>query len=359
MNPRIDINLDKIKHNAEVLLELCRPYNLSVAAVTKGFCGKPEIAEVLVEAGVRYLADSRLENFVKMKDLPVEKLLLRLPMISQAKEVVTYADISLNSELETIKALNAAAEDISTTHKIILMLDLGDLREGIFDAVELEKAAREIKGLSNIDLIGVGTNLTCYGGVIPNEDNLGQLVETASKIEEILGKKLEIISGGNSSSVYLLMNNKMPKGINHIRLGEAILLGSETAYGDAIPNTHQDAFQLVAEVIELKEKPSVPIGEIGRDAFGNVPTFVDKGTHKRGILAVGKQDITTHPITPVDQQIEILGGSSDHLIVDFTKCDKEYKVGDEVVFNIGYGAMLALMTSEYIHKNYVSVGRFV
>lgn len=353
MNPRIDIYLNKIKHNASTLLEYCRPFNLSTAAVTKGFCGKYEIAEVLVEAGVKYLADSRLENFVKMKDLPLEKILLRLPMISQANEVVTYADISLNSELETIKALNDAAEDISTIHKIILMLDLGDLREGIFDEFELEKTVKEIKDLNNIDLIGVGTNLTCYGGVIPNEANLGQLLAAAEKIEELLGKKLDIISGGNSSSVYMLMNNSIPAGINHLRLGEAILLGSETAYGNPIPNTYQDAFQLVAEIIELKEKPSVPIGEIGRDAFGNVPTFVDKGTHKRGILAVGKQDIATHPITPEDQQIEILGGSSDHLIVDFTACDKEYKLGDEVVFNVGYGSMLALMTSDYVYKNYI------
>lgn len=352
MNPRLDINLDKIKHNAEVLLELCRPYNINAAAVTKGFCGEPEIAKVLVEAGVKYLADSRLENFAKMKALPIEKLLLRLPMISQAKEVVTNCDISLNSELETIKALNAAAEELSAVHRIVLMLDLGDLREGIIDTKELEAAVREIKELSNIALIGVGTNLTCYGGVIPNEANLGQLVSAAEKIEAILGKRLEIISGGNSSSVYMLMNQSLPTGINHLRLGEAILLGTETAYGEAIPNTHQDAFQLVAEVIELKEKPSVPIGEIGRDAFGNVPSFVDKGAQKRGILAVGKQDIATHPIMPVDQQIEILGGSSDHLILDFTNCDREYRVGDEVIFNIGYGAMLALMTSEYIYKNY-------
>ena len=39
----------------------------------------------------------------------------------------------------------------------------------------------------------------------------------------------------------------------------------------------QDTVKLVAEVIELKRKPSMPIGKIGKDAFGNTPVFEDKG----------------------------------------------------------------------------------
>ena len=353
VNPRIDIDYNKLKHNAIRMVMKYKEHGIDIAAVTKGFCAIPEVAEAIFEGGVKYFADSRIENLIKLKDFPLEKILLRLPMISQTEAVVNYADITLNSEIETIKALNQWALKVGKIHKIILMIDLGDLREGIFDDKELYIVCRELKTLKNIKVLGVGTNLTCYGGVIPSEENLGKLVEYAKRIEKALDTQLEIISGGNSSSVFLVEEGKIVEGINNLRLGEVILLGVETSYGEIIPENYQDIITLVAEIIEVKEKPSLPIGEIGRDAFGNVPTFADKGMRKRAILAIGKQDFGTHEIIPVDKSIEILGSSSDHLIIDITDCQQDLKVGDEVKFNVTYGSMLALTTSQYVHKNIV------
>ncbi|KAB3527648.1 ornithine racemase Orr [Alkaliphilus serpentinus] len=353
MNPRIDIYLDKLRSNTKVLVEKCNKYDISVTAVTKGFCGYPEIAHELVEAGVKYLADSRIENLEKLQHFPVEKILLRLPMISMAKEVIKYADISLNSEIATLRALDSAAAEANKLHKVILMRDLGDLREGFFDEKDLIETVKEVINLRNIEIVGIGTNLTCYGGVIPTEKNLQILLDTAKMVEKLTGKPIEIISGGNSSSIYLIEEGRIPPGINNLRLGESILLGGETTYGGKIKDCFIDTFQLVAEIIEIKEKPSIPIGEIGLDAFGNVPSFEDKGMMKRAILAVGKQDLATHPITPTDDKVEILGGSSDHLIMDITHSDVDYKVGDEMKFLLGYGSMLALMTSSYVTKNFI------
>lgn len=354
MNPRIDINLNKLKHNTKLLCDKCKENGIEIAAVTKAFCGNPDIAKAYIDGGVTYLADSRIENLKKLNNVPSEKMLLRLPMISRAKEVVTYADISLNSEIETIIALNDAAKSVNKIHKVIIMVDLGDLREGFFDNENLKEALLQLKELKNIKIVGVGSNLTCYGGVIPSESNLGKLVQYSETIENILNTKLEIISGGNSSSIYLLEENRMPQKINNLRLGESILLGRESAYGKHIESTFEDVFQLVAEIIEIKHKPTVPIGEIGMDAFGNTPEFEDKGIRKRAILAVGRQDFGDNDIKPVEESIEIIGASSDHLIVDITKCDIDYKVGDEITFNIVYGSLLSLMTSEYIHKNIIS-----
>lgn len=353
MNPRININLRKLQHNAATMVKLCNQFDIQVAAVTKGVCAHPRIAAALAAGGVQYLADSRIENFYRLQELPTEKIFLRLPMVSQALEVVKYSDISLNSELKTIKALNRAAEDLGKGHRIIIMIDLGDLREGIFHEEELRELLKEIKSLRHIQVAGVGTNLTCFGGVIPDEVNLGRLIDLSRVAESVLGYPMEIISGGNSSSIHLLLENRVPKGINQLRLGEAILLGTESARGNSIQDTYQDALQLVAEIIEIKEKPSVPIGVIGRDAFGNIPVFEERGTLKRAILAVGKQDTATHPVYPLDTSIQVLGGSSDHLIIDLTHCRHPYGVGDEVVFNLSYGAMLALMTSEYITKHFI------
>ena len=354
MNPRIDISLNKLKHNTKVISDMCKEKGIQIAAVTKAFCGIPEIAQVFIDGGAKYLADSRIENLKKLNNIPVEKIMLRLPMISQAKETAEYADISLNSEIETIIALNDAAEKLNKVHKIILMVDLGDLREGFFDNKELESALLILKDLKNIKVVGIGSNLTCYGGVIPNKTNLGKLVEYGETIERVLDTTLEIISGGNSSSIYLLEEDRIPERINNLRLGESLLLGRESAYGNFITNTYNDAFRLVAEIIEIKNKPSMPIGEIGMDAFGNTPIFEDKGIRKRAILAIGRQDIGSNSIEPVDEKIEVIGASSDHLIIDITDCNISYKVGDEITFNIGYGALLSLMTSEYIHKNIIS-----
>lgn len=347
--PALIIDTDKIRKNTRHLVKMCKEFNINVAGVTKVFCAIPEVSQAMVDGGVTMIADSRVRNVKKLTDINIPKLLLRLPMLSEIDDVVKYFDISLNSEYETIKALSKSAIKQNTIHKIIMMIDLGDLREGVWheNAVEL---AGEILDLKGIKLHGVGVNLTCYGGVIPNSKNLGQLVSLAEEIERKYNIKLEIISGGNSSSLYLLEKKEIPKRINHLRLGESITLGFETAYGKRIEGTFGDAFTLVAQVIEVQEKPSMPVGEIGMDAFGQKPVFEDKGIIKRAILGVGRQDLKVDAITAKDKNISVLGASSDHLIMDVSKSSKDYKVGDIIEFDVAYGALLSAATSEYVIK---------
>lgn len=347
--PALIIDKNKVKHNTKLLTDKLGAYGIKVAGVTKVFCAIPEIAQAILDGGAYALADSRIENLRRLKDIKAPKLLLRIPMQSQAAEVVEYADVSLNSELTTIKALSKAAKAKNKIHEIILMIDLGDLREGVWYEKAVEYAGEIVK-LENIKLIGVGTNLTCYGGVIPTKDNLGLLVKLSQEIEQKYNIKLEIISGGNSSSLHLIEKNEMPKGVNQLRLGESIVLGLETAYGERIKDTYRDAFTFAAEIVELKEKPSVPIGEIGMDAFGQKPVFNDKGIIIRAIVAAGRQDVKPDGLIPRDNGIEVLGASSDHMILDITKAEKQYKVGDIVEFDVNYGALLAAATSEYVNK---------
>lgn len=174
--PKVEINIKKIEHNVKRIVGLCKANDLDVAGVTKVFCGHPEITKAYIDGGISYLADSRIENLMKLKEFKLPKILLRLPMISEVEKVVQYADISLNSEIETIKALSKASIEMGTIHKIILMVDLGDLREGYFDETELYSVTGEIVKLKGTELVGIGTNLTCYGGVIPSQENLGRLV---------------------------------------------------------------------------------------------------------------------------------------------------------------------------------------
>ncbi len=348
--PSLNIDVKKLEHNTRILVEKCSKYNISIAAVSKVFCGLPDLVEALMKGGATYIADSRIENFKRMKHLNVTKMLLRIPMLSQVDDIIDHVDISLNSEYTVIKALSDAALKKGKVHDIIFMVDLGDLREGVWmdDAVEYIGRLLDLKG---INIKGIGANLTCYGAVIPKEDNLSKLLSIAKKIEDKYKLKLDIISGGNSSSLYLVENGNIPKGINNLRLGESIVLGNETAYGGRIEGSYNDCFTFSAEIVELKEKPSIPIGEIGVDAFGEKPTFVDKGIRKRAIVAAGKQDVKVDGLTPIDEKLNILGASSDHMIIDVTDSDADYKIGDKIDFLLDYGALLSLSTSEYVTKN--------
>jgi predicted amino acid racemase len=235
------------------------------------------------------------------------------------------------------------------------MIDLGDLREGIFytDEDQIFSVVEETLKLKNVKLYGIGVNLTCYGAVIPKPDNLSILVETARKIEKKFGIQLEMISGGNSSSIYLAGKKELPEGVNNLRLGEAFLLGNDTAYGTKLPGTVSDALTLEAQIIELKSKRSLPIGEIVVDAFGQKPAYEDRGIIKRAILAIGKQDTDPDSMESIDEKIEILGASSDHLIMDVSKSDADYKVGDVIRFRVGYSGMLKCATSSYVEKIYI------
>lgn len=354
MYPRLVIDLKKVKNNLDRITEMVKGSGSSLMIVTKGYSADMEIFKILDGSDIDYLADSRIQNLKKYEGAKKERVLLRLPMNSETDEVVKYADISLNSELKTIKNLNESAKRQNKIHKILLMIDLGDLREGIFfkNEDEIYHTVEEILNLKNIELFGLGVNLTCYGAVIPKRDNLSILVEIARKIEKKFDIKLQMISGGNSSSIYLIGRKELPEGINNLRVGEAFLLGGETAYSQKLEGFYDDAFTLEAEIVELKEKQSVPIGETGVDAFGNKPVYEDRGIIKRAIIAVGRQDVDPDALHPTDSKIDILGASSDHLILDISKSDMKYKVGDIVNFKLSYSSLLRATTSGYVDRVY-------
>ncbi|MGL5440647.1 MAG: ornithine racemase Orr [Filifactoraceae bacterium] len=355
MYPRLVVDLKKIKDNLIEINSLVKKADCSLTIVTKSFCADTEIVRVLSEsAEVDYLADSRIENIISYALSHKPKILLRLPMECEIEDVVKYTDISFNSELKTIELLNKEASKQNKIHKILLMIDLGDLREGIFYQYEEQvyNAVEQILSMKNIEFYGIGVNLTCYGAIIPKSENLSVLVDYSEKIQRKFGIKLHMVSGGNSSSIYLINKGELPKGINNLRPGEAFILGNETAYGEKLSETHNDAVILEAQIIELKEKPSLPIGEVGLDAFGKKPEYEDRGIIKRGIIGIGKQDIDIESMTTIDTKIDILGASSDHMILDLTNSDNCYKVGDIVSFKLGYGGLLKAFTSNYVVKTY-------
>ena len=350
-NPRLDIYLDKIKNNSENIKALCSKHGIEVVGITKGCCAITEIGQAMIDGGIDILGDSRIENLrgLKKAGLKAETMLIRIPMLSEVDRVLNWADISLNSEISVIKSLSQEALKRKIDHRIILMIDLGDLREGIMpdDALQMVGKIRKLPG---VKIIGIGANFCCISGVMPTRRNLTKLVKLAEEIENNFRITLEVISGGNTSVLKLVEDDIIPNRINQLRIGVGILLGQDDVRLRNIAGTYQDTFILTAEVIEVQEKPSLPQGEIGRDAFGEVPVFQNLGIRKRVILAIGKQDIYLNSLIPLKEGIKIVGASSDHLIIDITDFKEELKVGEEVKFRLNYPALLSATTSKYINK---------
>lgn len=348
--PRIEISLSKIRYNAQYLCDFYGRKNIGLMGVSKAVLGNPLVAEAMISGGVKFIADSRIENIQKMRKAGVlTQFVLLRTTLSQAESVIQNADISLNTELRTIKELSHYAIQHNKIHQIIVMVELGDLREGVLPK-HLSQFVKDANALSNIQIIGIGCNLACYGGIKPDDTKMHQLSELTHSLEKELGINLALISGGNSANYDWYKSTQDVGRINNLRLGESILLGHETAHRETIPGLDTSAFKLVAEVIESKEKPSLPTGKSCQDAFGNIAQYSDRGIHQRVIIALGIQDVLVSGLSPLDD-LQILGASSDHIILEDR--NTHFPIGSEVTFSLTYGGLLAAMTSPFIKKHFI------
>ena len=332
---------------------MCAARHLGVTAVTKMFCGDPRIARAYLDAGIAAVGDARVANLQRLGDLPAQKWLLRPPMRGEIASLVECADVSLNSELSTIRLIAAAARQAGREHQIILMADLGDIREGYTDHAELLDVAQQVEDLAGVRLLGIGTNLTCFSFVLPDEEKMQQLADLADLVAERIGRPIEVVSGGNSATLELMLRGGICAGVNNLRLGESLLFGRERAGYQYLPGTRNDAFILACEIVELKEKPSQAWGRAGKNSYGESPVWTDRGPRLRAVCALGRQDFDQETCWPVDPGAELLGASSDHLIVDLTDSERSYAVGDVVELRLGYFAAMRAFTSDYVEKCYV------
>jgi predicted amino acid racemase len=354
----LEINLKKILQNAKRIKKLMDSKNMSLIGITKVVLGNPSIAKTLIDAGIEYLGDSRIENIIRMYNAGINAkfVLIRNPSLSELNLVVKYADISLNSEFISIERLSNEAIHQNKIHGIIIMVEMGDLREGVMPD-QLEDLIRKVLNLKNIELVGIGTNFKCFAGVIPDERNMKEFSDLVKRVQNKFGKKFNIISGGNSANYNWLISNIDKGAINNLRFGTSILLGVEGINEDPIPDLHQDAFTLVAEIVEMKEKPLYPKGTFQTNAFGEPSIFKDKtkfpnidGSRNQALLNAGRQDINEKSLIPEDN-IEILSATSDYIIVDLK--DNSFKIGQELRFNLKYEGVLGAMTSPYISKVFI------
>ena len=355
----MDVNLDAIRTNSQVLCGLCNKNGISVAGIIKFSDGDLQVAKAYRDGGCAQLGVSRAKHLQALKEAfpETETLLTRSPTRGDLEACARYADLSLHADPDVLRALDAEAAKWGTRPGIILMLDVGDLREGVDNIPELVALAKLCESLPNLRLRGIGTNHACLNGVLPTEENLTFLVEGAEAVEAAIGRGLEFISGGSSINLLLLRDgiNRMPRRINHLRLGGTIAnpMNIRVNRGVTFPGLREDTMRLTAEIVEIHEKASAPKGQSTKNWKGEAVAQEDKGRRLRAILALGSQDVgDSSSLIPVDSGVEIVGCSSDHTIVDVTDSGRPWRSGDTLTFQTRYAHMLYAFTGDHIHAEY-------
>ncbi len=357
--PVLKVNTGAIRHNSRVMNEFCNGRGLDVAGVIKFSDGNIDVARAYYEGGCRQLASSRTVHLEKIKKaIPeAETMLIRIPMISECAEVVRWCDISLNSQEKTLKKLNECAAEQGKKHAVLLMLDVGDRREGVVGIERLMELALLVENeCENLYLIGLGSSFACVSGVLPDQTNLGELADAAEQIEKAIGRELDIISGGSSITLTMLANGvPLPKKINHLRIGGAIAnpMAIRKNRGVVIQGMQEDSFTLTAEVVEVEIKPSAAQGS-GRNWAGQIIEREDRGTRTRAIIALGSQDIgDCKQLIPLHEGIEIIAGSSDHIVIDVTDSSRKWQPGDTMDFSLYYMALLYCFSTKNVAIEYI------
>lgn len=353
----IVLNRKKLQHNYQYLDRIFKENDIEWGIVSKVFCGSKTYLREIISLGIRQICDSRITNLKIIKSIApsIETVFIKPAAKRYISSVVKYADVSFNTEYETIKMLSDEAVRQNKLHKIIIMIELGELREGVMREDFVDFYAKVFK-LPNIEVVGIGTNLTCMYGVLPNQDKLVQLCLYEQLIEAKFNKSIPYISGGTSVTIPLIAKGLLPKGINHFRVGETLFLGSDVYNYQPNPNLNQDIFKLYAEIVELREKPMVPDGDLGHNVTGDELSF-DVNSHNetsyRAIIDVGLLDVEPNHIFPTSKNIKIVGSSSDMMVVDLGEDYKQYKVGSLIEFNLNYMGILRVMNCDYVDKRII------
>ncbi len=344
----------KLEHNYQMLEDWLSAGGIAWGVVSKLLCGNELYLNELVKLGVKEFHDTRISNLKMIKQVAprAQTVYIKPPAKRNIPNIIRYADVSFNTDLSTIQLLSDEAEKQHKIHKIIIMVEMGDLREGVVGD-KLMDFYGQVFNLPHINIVGLGTNLNCLNGIMPSQDKLIQLCLYKQLIETKFGRHIPWISGGTSVTVPLLIKESLPKQINHFRVGEVLFFGLDLFNNKTIEGMNNDVFRLYTEIIELYEKPKVPSGEQGFNVSGETPEYPeeDYGKHSyRAILDIGLLDCNPQYLIPEDSGINIIEASSDMLVLDVHQNANGYKVGDLITFKLRYMGVLGVMNSGYIDK---------
>lgn len=353
----LTISSKKLRQNFNFLKDFFEENKIEWGIVSKLLCGNEIFLKELIDMGATELMDSRISNLKKIKSInpDVNTVYIKPPPRKSLSSVIKYANVSFNSDLETLRLLSEEAGKQKKLHRVIIMIEMGDLREGVLGE-NLVAFYEKVFELPNIEVVGFGTNFNCLYGVMPSHDKMVQLSLYRQIIELKFNRKIRWITGGSSVVIPMIQKKQLPKGINHFRVGETLFFGNNLITGKTIKGMRDDVITLYAEIIELLEKPVIPEGELAENPSGEMFEINQDDYGKkswRALLDFGLLDISPDFLIPTDSSVNIAGASSDIVVIDLGKNPRKYKVGDVIKFKMKYMGALGLFNSDYITKRLV------
>ena len=358
----LKIHIDRIIENIEILNDFMKKYHKEWSLVVKVLGNdKNVLSPILKHPVIRELHSIAVTHpetlkLIKQLDSEIKTMYIKPPALRNADKIVRFADYSFNTSIATIKALNDAAAKLNIEHNIIIMMEMGELREGI-KREGLIPFYKSVFNLPNINVIGIGTNLGCMMGIKPTYDKLIQLVLYGQLLEAKFKQNITLISGASSITLPLLEKDKVPSGINHFRIGEAAFLGTTPLNNKPILNLNTGTFTFEAYIVELYRRDSIPDGEITNAAIGkNIFTESESPSLEpsfKAVLDFGILDVDADNLIPEDKSVSFFGNSSDLSVYDLGTNPNGYKTGDVIRFELKYMAVAKLMYSQFVEKEII------
>ncbi len=340
--PVLNICLEKINFNINYIQDFCLRNKLKLMLVIKVL----ELCDVFIEfiskINEKNIGVSDILAAKKIKDkINVKATLLTIPSLANVDEVITYCQASLNSEWETIQELAKQCDKRKVYHEIILMIDIGDLREGVMpqeailfvkNCISLTSAYFKIKG--------IGANLGCGNCILPTYTILNILQIIKNEVQEKYSYILEVISIGGSIILEWMNYKYLPSCINQLRIGEAAFLGSIPVYHKQHPHLFDDAFILIGTIVELKVKQVIVEGKAK--------------VQVRAILDFGNIHTIPNKLSPTNNNMVFIKSTSNYSIYDVTSCEQNFSSGDKLNFRLNYSALAQANLSPYVVRNYIN-----
>jgi len=350
--PQLVIDLQKIEHNARTLQRIAAKRGVCLVGVTKGVLGDAEVAKAMLAGGVGILADTSLENIARLRQaFPATPLMLLRTGLSRVEQVVALADISLNADLRVLQALADEAVRQGKRHKVILMVETGALHEGVWPG-EVPETVKRILGMKGLEFLGLGAHFSDIGGGLPGDDGFRILCNLALEIEQTLNAKCQVVSGGSSATLSMLLEGRLPSRVNQLRVGEGLLLGTEPVHGELLPGLHSDAMILQAEVAEICDDLNLAGEKIGAGPLNPDPQVANAGCKKVGVVEIPGLDVPAEGLIPRDPRVIILGAGTGGFIVDLAGVS-DIGQGSVVEFRLRYAGLLGAMASPAVSKRYI------
>lgn len=313
------VDKGKVSENYSRVLSRCGNARVSLLTVLKEGVARRQLLEHFFQAGLTRVGLAHYPAFPCSIPNGVEKVLLYLTPWSDLEAVVCNYDMSLQSDPETLKRLADAAERVQKKHRVLLVVEVGDQREGssIEEAYEMGMLI-EKNHASSLDLYGIAANFACLNDCLPSSETLLQLAACKNGMEKSFQRPLPILSvGGSDVLQWLAEGNALPPEVTEIRCGTAILLGTYPHSDTTLPDAHADAITLEAEVLECRKKN------------GRLRAVMDFGT-----LDTSPQDVKL----PFEGMV-FAGASSGYTVFDVTDCPGSFSTGTHVSFLLNFRSL--------------------